>query len=124
MLRASEPKPWDTAPQQFYQRQDIPGSTRFPVKCHPQADKVCEELDNLFYEHWPWRNEPERDLFFKAEHNKWACMTLPLVKDDRIVDAVKANTLIFLLDGTSILRSCLTIRERLISTRDQISQRT
>ena len=34
----------------------------------------------------------------------WACMALPLVRDDRILVAVKVNTLLFLLDGTSILQ--------------------
>ena len=102
MLRASKSESGNTAPLHFYQRQEA-GSTRFPVKCHPQADKVCEELNKHFYEHWPWRNERERELFLIAEHNMWACMALPFVKDDRMVVAVKANTLLFLLDGTSIL---------------------
>ena len=103
MVRASKSESGDNAPLQFYQPQDVPGSTRFPVKCHPQTDKVCEELNKYFCEHWPWRNERERELFLTAELNKWACMALPFVNDDRIVDAVKVNTLLFLFDGTCIL---------------------
>ena len=104
MLEASKSKLGDAAPPQCYQPQDNHGSTRFPVIYHPQTDKVCEEVDKLFLENWPWRNDREREIFPTADYNKWTCMCLPFVKNDRMLDIVKVNTWFILIDGTSILQ--------------------
>ena len=73
--------------------------SRFELRCHPRADQVCAELDEFFSTYWPWENEQARQNFIAADTNRWACWSLPLVRDDRVVNSVKVNTLLFLLDG-------------------------
>lgn len=83
----------------LYTPEDKPPSSRFEVKCHRRADEVCTELDAFFATHWPWPDEQARQKFIAADTNRWACWALPLVRDDRMLDSVKVNTLLFLLDG-------------------------
>ena len=78
-----------------------PPPTVFAIKCYPKADEVCRELDSFFLKHWPFKDQKERNRFFASQTNRWACYALPLVRDDRIIDSVKVNTLLFLLDGWS-----------------------
>ena len=92
---------------EFYTPNSNPPPTRFAAKCHPRADEVCTELDAFFSEHWPWENERARVKFLAADTNRWACWALPLAKDDRILDSVKVNTLLFLLDGKLLHTLCL-----------------
>lgn len=119
MLKASESKPEDNAPPQYYQPQEIPGLTRFLVKCHPQAKKICEELDKFFDQYCLWRNERERELFLMIEPHMWGCMAFPLASNDRVLHIVKASSLLFLIDGTNIPQCKHTIRKRLIPMRDR-----
>ena len=77
-----------------------PPPTIFDIQCHPRADAVCAELDSLFMKHWPFKTQKERNRFFTSQTNRWACYAFPMADDDRILDTVKANTLLFLLDGT------------------------
>ena len=49
--------------------------------------------------HWPFKTQKERNRFFTSQTNRWACYAFPMADDDRILDTVKANTLLFLLDG-------------------------
>lgn len=88
-----------SSPPHVYQPQDIPGLTRFPVRSHPQADKVSKEIDDLLLENFPFRTERHRETHIKADHNKWGCMAFSLARDDRILDGVKVMTLFFLVDG-------------------------
>lgn len=83
----------------LYTPEEQPPPSRFELRCHPRADQVCAELDAFFATYWPWSNEQARQKFIAADTNRWACWSLPLVRDDRIVNAVKVNTLLFLLDG-------------------------
>lgn len=85
--------------QPAYQPEDIPPPTIFPIKCHPKVDEVCAELDDYFYKNWPWKDEAAGQKFLRSEINRWACLALPNARDDRIYDAVRVNTLLFLLDG-------------------------
>ncbi|KAL8792089.1 MAG: hypothetical protein Q9195_005344 [Heterodermia aff. obscurata] len=82
----------------LYTPDDQPYASRFEVASHPRADEVCAELDAFFATYWPWPNEKARQKFLATDTNRWGCWSLPLVKDDRIVDSVKVNTLLFLLD--------------------------
>lgn len=85
-----------------YTASDIPPPTNFPIKCHPKADQVCAELDEYFYRNWPWKDEAQGKQFLQSETNRWACLALPNAWDSRIVDSVRVNTLLFLLDGELI----------------------
>ena len=76
-----------------------PPLTNFDVQCHPRADAVCAELDSFFMKHWPFKSQKERNRFFTSQTNRWACYAFPMADDDRLVDTVKVNTLLFLLDG-------------------------
>lgn len=87
----------------LYTPDDQPPSSRFKVAIHPRADEVCAELDAFFATYWPWPNEKARQKFIAADTNRWGCWSLPLVKDERMVDSVKVNTLLFLLDGRKLL---------------------
>ena len=78
-----------------------PPPTIFDLECHPRADAVCAELDSFFMKHWPFKNQKERDRFFASQTNRWACFAFPMADDDRLLDTVKVNTLLFLLDGKS-----------------------
>lgn len=78
-----------------------PPPTIFDIKCHPRADAVCAELDAFFLKHWPFKNQKERNRFFASQTNRWACLAYPMADDDRLLDTVKVNTLLFLLDGKS-----------------------
>ncbi len=80
-----------------------PPPTIFGIECHPRADAVCAELDSFFMEHWPFKNQEERNRFFTSQTNRWACLAFPMADDDRLLDTVKVNTLLFLLDGKSPL---------------------
>lgn len=82
-----------------YVPRDKPPPTRLATKCHPLADQVCAELDAFFAKHWPWENQRAKGKFLAADVNRWACWALPLARNDRILNAVKVNTLLFLLDG-------------------------
>ncbi|KAI4204535.1 MAG: hypothetical protein LQ350_001085 [Teloschistes chrysophthalmus] len=81
-----------------YTASDVPPPTEFPIKVHPKADEVCAETDEYFYKNWPWRNEAEGKLFLQSETNRWACLAMPNAWDSRVVDSVRVNTLLFLLD--------------------------
>lgn len=85
----------------LYTPDDLPPPSRFQPKCHPRADEVCAELDAFFATYWPWENEKARQKFIAADTNRWACWSFPLVRDDRIVNAVKVDTLLFLLDDVA-----------------------
>ncbi|KAL8728360.1 MAG: hypothetical protein Q9181_005370 [Wetmoreana brouardii] len=87
--------------QPAYVPEDIPPPTIFPIKCHPKANEVCAELDEYFYTNWPWKDEATGQKFLRSETNRWACLALPNAKDDRIKDAVRVNTLLFLLDDVA-----------------------
>lgn len=87
----------------LYVPEDHPPPSRFDLKCHPRADEVCAELDAFFATYWPWPNEKARQKFLDSDTNRWACWSLPLVRDDRVLDSVKVNTLLFLLDGKKLL---------------------
>lgn len=78
-----------------------PPPTIFDLECHPRADAVCAELDSFFMEHWPFKDQRERNRFFASQTNRWACFAFPMADDDRLLDTVKVNTLLFLLDGKS-----------------------
>ena len=73
----------------------------FDVQCHPRADAVCSELDRFFMKHWQFESQKERDRFFASQINRWSCLVYPMADDDRLLDTVKVNTLLFLLDGKS-----------------------
>lgn len=83
----------------YYQPTNNASSTRFAAKCHPDADAICAELDAFLAQNWPWANDRAREEFLKTDCNRWACWALPLARSDRILDTVKVNTLLFLLDG-------------------------
>lgn len=85
-----------------YQPTNNASSTRLAAKCHPDADAVCAELDAFFAQNWPWANDRAREEFLKTDCNRWACWALPLARSDRILDTVKVNTLLFLLDGSCL----------------------
>lgn len=75
--------------------------TIFDIQCHPRADAVCAELDSFFMKHWPFKNQKDRNRFFTSQTNRWGCLAFPMADDDRLLDTVKVNTLLFLLDGNS-----------------------
>ena len=83
----------------FYAPVDDPPPSRFELKCHPNAESICIELDEFFATYWPWPDEHARQKFIASDVNRRACWALPLVRDDRVVNSVKVNTLLFLLDG-------------------------
>lgn len=83
----------------LYSPHDVPPPTRFGIKSHSKTDQVCAKLDSYFLKHWPFENEKAKAKFSRTQTNRWACLALPLVDDDRILDCVKVNTLLFLLDG-------------------------
>ena len=89
----------------LYTPDDQPPPTRLEVACHPRADEVCAELDAFFGTYWPWPNEKARQQFIATDTNRWGCWSLPWVRDDRIVNSVRVNTLLFLLDGKKLLPS-------------------
>lgn len=78
-----------------------PPPTIFDIQCHPRADAVCAELDSFYMKHWPFKGQKERNRFFTSQTNRWACLAFPTADDDRLLDTVKVNTLLFLLDGKS-----------------------
>ena len=93
--------------QRAYVPADKPPPTIFAIRCHPKADQVCAELDEYFFKNWPWKDKATAQQFLRSETNRWACLALPNARDDRILDSVRVNTLLFLLDGTSSpLLSC------------------
>lgn len=73
----------------------------FDIQCHPRADAVCAELDSFFIQHWPFKSQEERNRFLNSQTNRFACWALPLADDDRLLDTVKVNTLLFLLDDVA-----------------------
>lgn len=87
--------------QRAYVPADKPPPTIFAIRCHPKADQVCAELDEYFFKNWPWKDKATAQQFLRSETNRWACLALPNARDDRILDSVRVNTLLFLLDGTS-----------------------
>lgn len=78
-----------------------PPPTIFDIQCHPRADAVCAELDSFFMKHWPFKYQKDRNRFFTSQTNRWGCLAFPMADDDRLLDTVKVNTLLFLLDGKS-----------------------
>lgn len=86
-------------PPALYTPIDDPGPTRWAVADHPRTKEVTSELDEFFLKHWPWENEKAKARFAVSETNRWACISLPLVADDRIYDLARLNTTLFLLDG-------------------------
>ena len=85
-----------------YVPSDKPPPTIFDIRCHPQADTVCAELDSFFVKHWPFKSQKERERFLTSQINRFACLVFPMADDDRLLDMVKLNTLLFLLDGKFI----------------------
>lgn len=86
-----------------------PPPTIFDIQCHSRADAVCAELDSFFIQHWPFKSQEERNRFLNSQTNGFACWALPLADDDRLLDTVKVNTLLFLLDDVAedMRLSCL-----------------
>ena len=105
-----EPKKHST--RSLYLPNDDPGSTRFAVKCHPCADKICAELDDFFLKHWPFGSESERQSFVSTKITRWACLSVPLAADDRIYDLAKLQALFFLLDGKDISWDAIKVKKR------------
>ncbi|KAL8676385.1 MAG: hypothetical protein Q9186_007081, partial [Xanthomendoza sp. 1 TL-2023] len=87
--------------QPAYVPDDKPPPTIFRIKCHPKADEICAELDDYFYKNWPWKDKATAEQFLRSETNRWACLAIPHAWDDRIYDAVKVDTLLFLLDDVA-----------------------
>ena len=81
---------------------NTPPPTILDCQCHPRADAVCAELDSFFMKHWPFKSQKERNRFFTSQTNRWACYAFPMADDDRFLDTVKVNTLLFLLDGKCV----------------------
>jgi len=84
--------------EKYDPKKDTP-PTQFAIKCHPRAAQVTAELDAFFIKYWPFKDEKARESFKAGQYNLWACMALPSAHDDRVHDACKVNTLLFLLDG-------------------------
>lgn len=82
----------------LYSPQNVLPPTRFGVKSHPKTEEICAELEAYFLKHWPFENENAKAKFSRSQTNRWACLALPFVDDDRILDSVKVNTLLFLLN--------------------------
>lgn len=90
----------------------------FDIQCHPRADAICAELDSFFMKHWPFKSQKERNRFFTSQTNRWACLAFPMADDDRLLDTVKVNTLLFLLDGKSTHCSLYEVCDLIHSTID------
>lgn len=85
----------------LYKPDSQPLPSRFDLKCHPRVREVCAELDEFFGTYWPWENEAARREFLDSDTNEWGCWAMPLLRDDRVVDTVRVNTLLFLLDDVA-----------------------
>ncbi|KAL8993180.1 MAG: hypothetical protein Q9169_006536, partial [Polycauliona sp. 2 TL-2023] len=87
--------------QPAYVPKDTPPPTIFEIRLHSKADQVCAKLDEYFFKNWPWPDKAAGQKFLRSETNRWACLALPDAMDDRIYDAVRVNTLLFLLDDVA-----------------------
>ncbi|MCJ1461971.1 hypothetical protein MMC07_000571 [Pseudocyphellaria aurata] len=65
---------------------------------HPRYLEVSQEVDDYFLKHWNFADAKAAEKFLKADFSGFACLSLPLAKDDRIHFACRFNALLFLID--------------------------
>lgn len=84
-----------------------PPTSIFESKIHPRAEKVSQEVEGYFLEHWPFPNDKARKKFLGAGFSRVTCLYFPLALDDRIHFACRLLTVLFLIDGMFIRRKSL-----------------
>ena len=77
--------------------------TSFVPQCHPSVDKVSNEVDDYFLQHWPFENEKAKKKFVAAGFSRVTCLYFPKSLDDRIHFACRLLTVLFLIDGKQLI---------------------
>ena len=75
----------------------LPPSGWTPI-CHPQVDKVSQEVDDYFLREWNFPNARSKKVFVGAGFSRVTCLYFPLAEDDRIHFACRLLTVLFLID--------------------------
>ncbi|MCJ1461970.1 hypothetical protein MMC07_000570 [Pseudocyphellaria aurata] len=65
---------------------------------HPRYLEVSQEVNGYFLKHWKFADAKASEKFLKADFSGFACLLLPLAKDDRIHFACRFFALLFLID--------------------------
>ena len=82
--------------ERFTKRQ-IPASG-LTALIHPLTDKVVNETNEFFLQHWPFPNEKARKKFVSGGFCRLTCYYFPKAKDDRLHLACEIMAVLFLID--------------------------
>ena len=69
---------------------------------HPLVEKVTQEVNEYFLEHWKFPDVRARKAFIKADFSRVTSLYFPLAKNERIHFACRLLTLLFLIDGEEL----------------------
>lgn len=83
-------------------KDNIPLSEWEPLQ-HPCVDEVSHEVDQYFLRHWNFPGEKARKNFLAADFSGVTCLYFPLARNDRIHAACRLLTILFLIDGKTLL---------------------
>lgn len=98
----------ETVPQTFPAKISQTPASFFEPRCHPLEQQITAEVDGYFLRYWPFKTEKERKKFVAAGFSRVTCLYFPLSKNDRIHFACRLLTILFLIDGRSVLNSTNT----------------
>ncbi|RDW92912.1 uncharacterized protein DSM5745_00234 [Aspergillus mulundensis] len=76
----------------------LPWISCFTPRQHILADKVCQEDNDFFLVHWPFKSEKQRQMFLDMDLSRWSTSACANALDSRIQIHARFNTVLFLID--------------------------
>lgn len=80
-----------------------PPVSTWKALCHPRVDEVSREVDGYFLKHWKFPNAKAKVTFLKAGFSRVTSLYFPMAKHDRIHFACRLLTVLFLIDGNTLV---------------------
>jgi len=91
--------PSSTAPVSVAPRCWIPPSpSTTESSCHPSLEAATKEVDEYFFQYWPFRSDKARAKYLASGFTRAACLYYPKALEGRIVVAGKLFSFCFLID--------------------------
>lgn len=84
---------------------DQPPPSLFVPNIHPNVHAVSAEVEAYFLHRWPFRNDADRAKFRAAGFSRVTCLYFPEALQNRISFACRLLTLLFLVDGISLVQA-------------------
>jgi aristolochene synthase len=79
----------------------VPGDLRptiFTARKHPNTNEVVKHVNNFFLEHWPFKNDKQRERFVDEGYAWFVCINCPMSLDERMHWGCRLLTTGFLID--------------------------